>query len=283
MASTENASVGPATPPKRRPWSRFFSGFLLTLGVLALKLKALAFVVFDYLRNFAVNPFEGFGAVQYGVAGGSMLVSIIAYATKTPWKLAFAVGFVVITFIHELGHAVVIRRKGLRAGVMVFIPFVGGAVTLKDQPRSVYDDAMIGLAGPLAGTFAALISLQIYKWTDEQLWLAIAGGGFLLNLINLLPIGMLDGGRISAAITKWMWVIGGGLLLYKVVRQPNLLLVLVVLLIAFQVYASIVREHEDKHFYDITLSQRAFVAAAYFSLVIFLGHQTYTTLHRLTG
>jgi hypothetical protein len=82
-----------------------------------------------------------------------------------------------------------------------------------------------------------------------------------------------------------MWVIGGGLLLYKVVRQPNLLLVLVVLLIAFQVYASIVREHEDKHFYDITLSQRAFVAAAYFSLVIFLGHQTYTTLtalHRLT-
>jgi Zn-dependent protease len=274
--------VGPA-PPKRRPWSRFFSGILLTLGVLALKLKALAFVVFDYLRNFAVNPFEGFGAVQYGVAGGSMLVSIIAYATKTPWKLAFAVGFVVITFIHELGHAIVIRRKGLRAGVMVFIPFIGGAVTLKDQPRSVYDDAMIGLAGPLAGTFAALISLQIYKWTGEQLWLAIAGGGFLLNLINLLPIGMLDGGRISAAITKWMWVIGGGLLIYKVVRQPNLLLVLVVLLIAFQVYASIVREHEDKHFYDITLSQRAFVAAAYFSLVIFLGHQTYTTLHRLTG
>src|SRR5437660_1152788 len=154
MASTENASVGPATPPKRRPWSRFLSGFLLTLGVLALKLKALAFVVFDYLRNFAVNP---------------------------------------------------------------------------------------------------------------------------------LPIGMLDGGRISAAITKWMWVIGGGLLLYKVVRQPNVLLMLVVLLVAFQVYASIVREHEDKHFYDITLSQRAFVAAAYFSLVIFLGQQTYTTLHRLTG
>jgi Zn-dependent protease len=272
--------VGPA-PPKRRPRSRFVSGILLTLGVLALKLKALAFVVFDYLRNFAVNPFEGFGAVQYGVAGGSMLVSIIAYATKTPWKLAFAIGFVVITFIHELGHAIVIRRKGLRAGVMVFIPFIGGAVTLKDQPRSVYDDAMIGLAGPLAGTFAALIPLQIYKWTGEQLWLAIAGGGFLLNLINLLPIGMLDGGRISAAITKWMWVIGGGLLIYKVVRQPNLLLVLVVLLIAFQVYASIVREHEDKHFYEITLSQRAFVAAAYFALVIFLGHQTYTTLTTL--
>ncbi len=282
MASTEHARVGPATPPKRRPRSRFLSGLLLTLGMLALKVKAVAFVVIDYLRNFAVNPFEGFGAVQYAVAGGSMLVSVAVWATKTPWTFAFAL--VIITFVHELGHAVVIRRKGLRAGVMVFIPFIGGAVTLKDQPRSVYDDAMIGLAGPLAGTFAALISLQIHKWTGAQLWLQIAGVGFLLNLINLLPVGMLDGGKISAAITKWMWVIGGGLLLYKVIRQPNLLLVLVVLLIAFQVYASILREHEDKHFYEITLSQRAFVAAAYFSLVIFLGHQTYTTLtalHRL--
>ncbi len=280
--TTENVGVIPAVaPPKRRPLARLFSGFLLTVGVLALKAKALAFVVFDYLRNFAVNPFEGFGAVQYGVAGGSMLLSIIAYATKTPWKLAFAVGFVVITAIHETGHAIVIRRMGLRAGLMVFIPFVGGAVTLKDQPRTAYDDAMIGLAGPVAGTLASLVSLQIYKWTDEPLWLAIAGGGFLLNLVNLLPIGMLDGGRISAAITKWMWVIGGGLLIYKVVKQPNLLLVLVVLLVAFQVYASIAREHDDKHFYDIPLSQRAFVAAAYFALVIFLAHQTYVTLNRL--
>jgi Zn-dependent protease len=280
--TTEDARVIPvAPPPKRRPLARLFSGFLLTAGVLALKAKALAFVVFDYLRNFAVNPFEGFGAVQYGVAGGSMLLSIIAYYPKTPWKGPFAIGFVVITAIHEAGHAIVIRRKGLRAGLMVFIPFVGGAVTLKDQPRTVYDDAMIGLAGPVAGTMASLVSLQIYKWTDETLWLAIAGGGFLLNLVNLLPIGMLDGGRISAAITKWMWVIGGGLLVYKVVKEPNLLLVLVVLLVAFQVYASIVREHEDVHFYDITLSERAFVAAAYFALVIFLGHQTYVTLNRL--
>lgn len=282
MASIDNVTT-PTPAPKRRPLSRFFSGFLLTIGLLALKLKALAFVVFDYLRNFAVNPFEGFGAAQYALAGGSMLVSIIAYAKKTPWKLAFAVGFVVITFIHELGHAIAIRRKGLRAGIMVFIPFIGGAVTLKDQPRTAYDDAMIGLAGPLAGTFASLVSLQIYKWTNEELWLAIAGGGFFLNLLNLLPIGMLDGGRISAAITKWMWVIGGGLLLYQVTRRPNLLLVLVVVLIAFQVYVSIVREHEDKAFYDISLSRRAFVAAAYFALVIFLGHQSYVTWHRLVG
>jgi Zn-dependent protease len=237
--STGEGSAAAADAPKRRPFARFYSGFLLAAGVIALKVKAVAFVIFDYLRGFAVNPFEGFGAMQYAVAGGSMLVSVIAYTTKAPWQLA--IGFVVITLIHEIGHAVAIRMKGLRAGVMVFIPFVGGAVTLKDQPRTAYDDAMIGLAGPVAGTMASLVALQVYKWNGQTLWLVIAGGGFLLNLVNLLPIGMLDGGRISAAITKWMWVLGGGMLLYKVIKQPNLLLVLVVLLVAFQVYASIVR------------------------------------------
>ena len=104
---------------------------------------------------------------------------------------------------------------------MVFIPFIGGAVTLKDQPRSAYDDAQIGLAGPIAGTFASLVFLQIYKWTDQPLYLAIAVAGFAVNLINLLPIGMLDGGRISAAVTKWMWVFGGGVLVYKVVTPAE--------------------------------------------------------------
>ena len=114
---------------------------------------------------------------------------------------------------------------------MVFIPFIGGAVTLKDQPRSAYDDAQIGLAGPVAGTFASLVFLQIYKWTDQPLYLAIAAAGFAVNLLNLLPIGMLDGGRISAAVTKWMWVFGGGVLVYKVVKQPNPLMLLIVVLV----------------------------------------------------
>src|SRR2546428_7113915 len=161
--------------------------------------KAIAFVAFDYMRGLAVNPFEGFGLPQFAVAGASMAVSIAAYAIKAP--LSLVLGFVIIILIHEIGHAVVIRAKGLRAGVMVFIPFIGGAVTLKDQPRSAYDDAQIGLAGPIAGTFASLIVLQVYKWTNAPMYLAIAAAGFAVNLLNLLPIGMLDGGRISTSVS----------------------------------------------------------------------------------
>jgi len=205
-----------------------------------------------------------------------MGLSIWAMARKYPlWGV---IGFVGIIFIHETGHAVAIRAKGLRAGVMVFIPFVGGAVTLKDQPRSAYDDAQIGLAGPVAGTFASLVFLQMYKWTGHPMYLAIAAAGFFVNLINLLPIGMLDGGRISAAVTKWMWVIGGGILIYKVVKQPNPVLLVIIALVALQVYLSILREKDDKAFYDVTISQRVFIGIAYFALVIFLGHQTYVNM-----
>jgi Zn-dependent protease len=287
MESTTSSShqVVASTPseaaPKRGMVPRLLSGFLLVVGVVLLKLKGLLIVVVDAIRGLAVNPFEGFGLPQFVVAGASMAVSIAAYAIKAP--LSLVLGFVIIILIHEIGHAVAIRAKGLRAGVMVFIPFIGGAVTLKDQPRSAYDDAQIGLAGPIAGTAASLIVLQIYKWSDSPLYLAIAAAGFAVNLLNLLPIGMLDGGRISAAVTKWMWVFGGGALVYKVVKQPNPLMLVVLLLVAFQVYASIAREKDDKSFYDVTMSQRAAIAIAYFSLVVFLGHQTWMTLNRLAA
>ena len=257
---------------------RLLSGLLVLAGLIALKLKTFLLLFIEKFRLLLVNPFEGFGAAQYAIAGGSMLVTVLAYATK--YRLGLVVGFVLITLIHEIGHAVVIRAKGLRAGFLVFIPFIGGAVTLKDQPHSVYDDAQIGLAGPIAGTLASLLSLQIYKWTENPLYLLIAFVGFGINLLNLLPIGMLDGGRISAAVTKWMWVFGGGFLVYKVYKQPNPLLIAILVLAAFQVYASILREKEDR-FYEISAAQRAAVAIAYFSLVIFLGHQTFMAFTRI--
>jgi len=268
-----------STPAKRGVLPRILSGVLLTLGVLVVKLKTILILIVDALRGLAVNPFEGFGLTQFAVAGASMALSIAAYAIKAP--LPLVIGFVLVILVHEIGHAVAIRAKGLRTGMMVFIPFIGGAVTLKDQPRSAYDDAQIGLAGPIAGTAASLVVLQLFKWTDRPLYLAIAAAGFAVNLLNLLPIGMLDGGRISAAVTKWMWVFGGGALIYRVFKQPNPFMLVILVLVAFQVYASIAREKDQSSFYDVTISQRAAIAIAYFSLVFFLGHQTWITLNRL--
>jgi len=157
MSSTTPDEIVAPAPPKRWNFRRIASGALLAIGVVLLKLKAVLLLLIEQGRLLFVNPFEGFGAWQFAVAGGSMLVTVAAYATQ--YRLGLVVGFVVITVVHEVGHAVVIRAKGLRAGWMVFIPFIGGAVTIKDQPRTAYDDAQIGLAGPIAGTFASLVAL----------------------------------------------------------------------------------------------------------------------------
>lgn len=281
-APDDNSTSG-STPRKTRRrgsvFPRVLSALLIAGGLAAVKLKAVIILLVERFRGVMVNPFEGFGAMQYAIAGGSFVVTIAAYTTQAP--LAVVVGFVVITLVHEIGHAVAIRAKGLRTGFMVFIPFIGGAVTLKDQPRTAFDDALIGLAGPFAGTLASLVSLQIYKWFGDPLYLLIAFLGFALNLFNLLPLGMLDGGRISAAVTKWMWVFGGAAVVYKVFDQPNPLTIIIAVLAAFQVYASIVREKTDARFYEVTAPQRAGIAILYFALVIFLGHQAWMTYDRL--
>ena len=283
VASPETQPVTTPTlpePPQRRSAARAVSGLVILVGLALLKLKGFALLFVEKIRVLLVNPFEGFGAMQYAVAGGSMLITVAAYAAK--FQLGLVIGFVLITLIHEIGHAVAIRAKGLRAGYMVFIPFIGGAVTLKDQPRSAYVDAQIGLAGPFFGTIASLISLQIFKWTGNPMYLLIALLGFVLNLVNLLPLGMLDGGRISGAITKWMWVLGGAILVYKTIRQPNPLLIGILILAIFQVYASIMREKEDE-FYEVTNRQRVVIAVTYFALVIFLGHQTFMAMDKVEG
>lgn len=255
-------------------------GAIIALGLLAVKLKTLVVFSLAKFKALLVNPFEGFGVSQVAMTGGSMLVSVAAYA----WQLKFplAIGLIVMIFIHELGHALAIRAKGLRAGAMVFIPFVGGAVTLKDQPRSAYDDAQIGLAGPIAGTLASFASLLIFEATEIPFYLVLAYGGFWLNLLNLTPIGVLDGGRIASAITKWMWVAGAAILLWMFLTQRNFLILLVLILAAYQVYMSVSGDREAG-FYDVPFAKRAVIAAVYFGLVLTLWYQTVATQMKIAA
>lgn len=260
-------------PPTRRSVVKILSAVLLGVTFLLLKMKGLLFLVFAKSKWLMVNPLEGFSVAQLAMTGGSMVVTIAAYAMNMGFR--FALGFVLLTVIHELGHALVIRAKGLRASAMVFIPFVGGAVTLKDQPTTVFDDAQIGLAGPIAGTLASFASLFIFEWTGQRLYLALAFAGFILNLFNLLPIGPLDGGRISTAISRWMWLFGGLILVYVMITWRSPFLILVLLLGLFQMYKSI-REPNPK-FYSITAGQRGIIAMVYFGLLFCLGYQSVAT------
>ena len=138
----------------------------------------------------------------------SMLVSVAAYALIWGWR--FAVGFVALLFIHEMGHYIQLRREGVKPSGMVFIPFLGAAVGARSLGGSALAEARVGLAGPILGSLAAAALLPIAAATDDEFWRALAFTGFFLNLFNLLPVVPLDGGRAMAAMAPWMWFVGFG-------------------------------------------------------------------------
>ena len=157
--------------------------------------------------------------------GGTMLFSIWAYALAWGWM--FALGFVLLLFVHECGHLVVARYFGLSVGTPVFIPFMGALIALKDAPKDAWMEAWVGIGGPLLGTAGAAVCEALFVLTGNPLFRALAYSGFLLNLFNLLPLGFLDGGRIVTALSPWLWLAGAAVMLGLLVTHPNFLLGLI--------------------------------------------------------
>jgi len=138
--------------------------------------------------------------------GGSMLVSVVVYAWIYGWR--YAVGFVGLLFVHEMGHYLAAKQRGLDVGAPTFIPFVGAWIELKDMPHDAETEAWVGLGGPLLGSIGALLCYFWARETDSRLLLAVAYSGFFLNLFNLIPLSPLDGGRITAVLSPRIWLLG---------------------------------------------------------------------------
>src|SRR5262249_4072540 len=136
----------------------------------------------------------------------TMLLSIGAYAVE--WGWLFAAGFVLLIFVHEMGHAVAMRHEGIPAGAPVFIPFVGAFIAMHDQPRNAAVEARVALAGPVAGSLAAWATLWAGVEVELPLLRALGHTAVLINLFNLVPVSPLDGGRVVMAFTRAYWLIG---------------------------------------------------------------------------
>ncbi len=131
----------------------------------------------------------------------SMLAFLGFYWALFGWL--FAIGFFASIFIHELGHYFVVRRYGMKAQLPMFIPGFGayvqwtGAASLDPGIR-----ANISLAGPFFGFLSGLLAFGLYAATGERGWLAVAQIAGWLNLLNLIPIGIFDGGKAMDAISS---------------------------------------------------------------------------------
>jgi Zn-dependent protease len=128
----------------------------------------------------------------------SIFIAVAAYALIWGWK--FAVGFVLLILVHELGHFFEAKRQGLEVTLPTFIPFIGAFVLIKNAPLNPLKNALVALAGPFAGGIASVVCWGVGESIDSNLLRALAYVGFLLNLINLIPVGILDGGAVWRAI-----------------------------------------------------------------------------------
>ena len=161
------------------------------------------------------------------------LVSVAAYSfLGGPW---FGVGLVLMIFVHEMGHVVEIRRQGMAATAPIFIPFLGAAIFQRSHPQSPMHQAQIGIAGPIAGTVGATVALIFYGQTHWVVLLMWAYYGFLINLFNMIPFGMLDGGWILAPVSKWVQVAGLAALAYLWITGGISSLVIIILILGLPV------------------------------------------------
>jgi Zn-dependent protease len=200
----------------------------------------------------------------------SMLVSVGAYALIWGWK--FAVGFVALLFVHEMGHYIQLRREGVKPSGMVFIPFLGAAVATRSLGGSALAEARVGLAGPILGSLATAALLPIAVSTDDDFWRALAFTGFFLNLFNLLPVLPLDGGRAMAAMAPWMWFVGFGAIVVLVFIWPNPILILIALLGGYETYRRWKQRRKGEEgnaaYYRVKPLHRLLVAVVYVGLIV---------------
>lgn len=181
VAELERAAAEAGIPEPENKWVNRL-GPVGPVAILLAKGKALFALVFKL--KFLVS-FAAFLGVYWSLYGPK-----------------FGVGFAVLILIHELGHLIDVKRRGLPAEMPVFLPGLGAYVRWQALGVSLETRAAIALAGPLAGLLASFGCLLIWQYGLDPIWGALGRASAWLNILNLIPVWMLDGGQAAAALSK---------------------------------------------------------------------------------
>ena len=241
------------------------AGLLAFLGLVLSKLSYVGLLVLKFKGLW-------FTVVSTGVTA-------LIYAQLFGW--AFGVGIVLLILIHESGHVVVARIMGLPVTLPVMIPFLGAFVSMKQQPRSVAQESIMAIGGPVLGSIAAglcyLGYLSMPTTSTGQLLRALAYFGFLINLFNLIPLTPLDGGRVTSLLSKWFNVAGlalaAGLLLFEMQSGTTVSPVLFLVLIfgAFATWQRFRSTNLNPAYYAVDIQTKVVVGSLYLALLLALG------------
>lgn len=255
-------AAGEAFGSPRRSWRKRAGGAAGGAAALAAKFGSV-------LKAILV----GLPKLKLLTTAGTALVSVAAYSLFWGWQ--FAAGFVALMFVHEMGHAIQLRREGIKASTPMFIPFLGAAIFSRSLGENAAAEARVGLAGPVLGTLGAGVVALAAALTGSDLLRALAYVGFLLNLINLVPVVPFDGGRAMAAIAPRMWFVGIAAIVAVIVWFGNpflwvfLLLALLEMPRRWRQLRS--RTLEQAAYYRVSRGQRLAIGLVYIGLVVLLG------------
>jgi Zn-dependent protease len=220
--------------------------------------------------KFIILPLLKFSPVILKT-GGTMLLSVWLYAMMWGWW--FALGFVLLIFVHECGHVLAAKALNLKVSAPMFIPFMGAFITLKENPANAWVESRVGIAGPLFGAVGSAVCYGIYLITDSPIFCGLAHVGFLLNLFNLAPVGFLDGGRIVTALSPWLWIVGFVIMVLlagvQILNGHFNFVMAYVLIFSLPRLFSLFRKRSEaeQRYFEVTPEQRWTMAAVYFGLI----------------
>ncbi|WP_282804512.1 site-2 protease family protein [Clostridium tetani] len=176
----------------------------------------------------------------------SLTILILGFAIN----FNYAVGYLFILIVHELGHYVVAKFLRLNVVFGGFTPF--GAYIVHENAKNCKENATITMAGPLFGGILGLIYYIVYYITGDYTFLALSTNSIILNLANLIPLSPLDGGHIAEAISPILCYMGFPFLLYLFISAKRLkskiLLLLITVMAIYQTYNFTIKYKTDSYY-----------------------------------
>jgi Zn-dependent protease len=144
----------------------------------------------DYILIVRANPYLWLALTA--------VLSWLLFVPLLGWTIATVL--IVSVFIHELGHAAVGSRLGLKNVSIHFIPLFGACTIANSGFTTSRDRGAMTLAGPLAGLASAWIAYALYASIGWEPLLVYVVWTLLLTISNLIPMMPFDGGHVTSSL-----------------------------------------------------------------------------------
>lgn len=179
-----------------------------------------------------------------------LMVSLIILVLGFAINFKYAVGYLFILIIHELGHYITAKFLKISVAFGGFTPV--GAYIIHKNPKNCKENALIAMGGPLFGGILGLIYYIVYHVTGDYTFLVLSFTSTILNLGNLIPVSPLDGGQIVEAISPIICYIGFPFLIYLFISikklKSKILLLFIMVACIYQTYNFTIKYKTDSYY-----------------------------------